>query len=770
MAGLNPTIGQPPARRAASTAVSLPRLVMSWEDWLTFAAVLVAFCSIAITIQRAEWVPNMPQLLPTTVAALTVGLVAARVRVNGLLIQPFALVIGAIVVVAAVQNYADGMTLQDRLGDFWTRMREWWAIVRAGDISNDRLPFVLLVHSVTFLAAYFGAWAIYRWHNPWIALVPGGFILLSTISFMDGKPAGPLVFFLLGALFIVARSHLQKSQARWREEGVEYPDFLSLNALNVTFLVSVALLVLAWQVPIAKQAGFATSLIENMSRPFEPLNDRALRLFHTIDGGRSGNHHTFGDSLPIRGDISLGSRPLFEVNSGEPGFLRATSYDEYTGVGWKSTNRDDQRVPAGTQLNDTHQARTSTIVRVTVLDKESTVLTSGTGVGTNLDSIVDTAGGNAGDVERITSRRGLRDGDTYNAVGSRSVATAQQLREAGTAYPAEIADRYLQLPSNLPDRVGEEARRVAGGGATPYDQALMTQAYLRTFPYDESVPEAPPGRDVVDWLLFDLRRGYFDFQATAMAVMMRELGVPARVAVGYYLDPASAEDTRYTVRKSHAYAWTEVYFPGYGWVEFNPTSNRPPGGAGGTGTLPEQTTPLPINPGAEDPFGNIDDLLGGIDLIGAGEGGVGGALGEAPTLTDGPPWLLIWTMTTVVAMVAVGAVAARVTWNWGLGGLEGRARLWARTHRLAKWAGFPGQPSETPREWSRRLGTAIHREDDALLLADAYQETRYGRPDLQRIDDDEAAKAYRGLRGALLAKITRWKGFGGRSSGEEGGE
>ena len=112
-----------------------------------------------------------------------------------------------------------------------------------------------------------------------------------------------------------------------------------------------------------------------------------------------------------------------------------------------------------------------------------------------------------------------------------------------------------------------------------------------TFPIDYDVSETPPGRDTVDYFLFDLQRGYFDYHASAMAVMLRTLGVPARVATGYVIDPLAqdgAENT-YELTQKHAYAWPEVYFPGIGWVEFSPTPtsrsspaarNAPPAGGG----------------------------------------------------------------------------------------------------------------------------------------------------------------------------------------------
>ena len=121
------------------------------------------------------------------------------------------------------------------------------------------------------------------------------------------------------------------------------------------------------------------------------------------------------------------------------------------------------------------------------------------------------------------------------------------------------------------------------------------------------------------------------------------------------------------------------------------------------------------------------------------------------------PWTLIWSLSGVLALVVAGYVAGRVTWNWGLSGVTGHARLWAKAQRLASWAGMGSRAAETPREWSRRIGTAVAKPAEAEHLAQAFEESRYGRPDLQRIDDEEAATSYKGLRGALMAAVMRRK-------------
>ncbi len=752
MAGLNPTIERSPVRSAGSIALNLPRIVMSWEDWLTFAVAVITFAAIGHSLDQANWVEGMPPFIPTVIAGLAIGMLTARIRLHAFAIHPFGLLAGSIVVALVAQAYADGPTLADRLADFRVRMVEWFHIVRAGDISNDNLPFVTLVQGTAWLAAYLAAWSIFRWQNAWLALLPGGFILLTNISFLKGQPTGAFVVFLFGAIILISRVHLQKHLARWRAEGVDYPEFISLSLIQLTVTVASVLVVIAWWLPLGNQARAAESIFDTLVRPLTSQSDQLVRLFHNIDSRRGANLHTFGNTLPIQGDVALGTRRLFEVNSAQAGLLRATSYEVYTGNGWKAAPRESARVDARELAVDArsaaYQARITAILRVKLLSSESTILTPGVPLAANLDTRVDTAPGQAADIERMRSRVALGPEDTYNSFGSISTATAAQLDAAGTAYPEWVTARYLQLPDTLPQSVREETRRIIAesGARTPYQQAKAIEAYLRTFPYDLTVPAPPPGRDAAEFLLFELKRGYFDYQSTAMCVMLRTAGIPCRIAVGYVLTPGSGEETLYTVRKSDAYSWVEVFFPAYGWVEFNPTSDRPEGGAGGLSQPLVPSDPF-VEPSLEDLFGpDYLDPTGGTNPV-------QDALAENPVINQRYSWLLLVIPLSILVLLAAAAVGLRIAWNWGLSGLDDRARLWAHTQRLAGWAGLGPRAPETPREWSRRLGRTIQREEPAERLGQAYEESRYARPDQHRVDDAEAVASYRTLRGALLGRL-----------------
>jgi transglutaminase-like putative cysteine protease len=129
----------------------------------------------------------------------------------------------------------------------------------------------------------------------------------------------------------------------------------------------------------------------------------------------------------------------------------------------------------------------------------------------------------------------------------------------------------LMLPP-ISERTADLAESIVRGAATDYDKAARLEHFLlASYPYDLNVGPLPPGRDAVDYFLFEQQAGYCSQFATAMAVMARHVGLPARVAAGYlpgYIDPMTGA---HVVRAGDAHAWVEIHFQRYGWVAFDPT-------------------------------------------------------------------------------------------------------------------------------------------------------------------------------------------------------
>jgi hypothetical protein len=139
-------------------------------------------------------------------------------------------------------------------------------------------------------------------------------------------------------------------------------------------------------------------------------------------------------------------------------------------------------------------------------------------------------------------------------------------------YTDHIADRYLSVHDSLPERVRSLEAEISANAHTAYDKAVAIETYLRQFPYDLNVVSPPPGRDVVDYFLFDAQRGYCDYYASSFVVLSRLAGVPARLAVGYAMGGYNPDRDCYEVTERDAHSWPEVYFPGHGWIPFEPTA------------------------------------------------------------------------------------------------------------------------------------------------------------------------------------------------------
>jgi len=162
----------------------------------------------------------------------------------------------------------------------------------------------------------------------------------------------------------------------------------------------------------------------------------------------------------------------------------------------------------------------------------------------------------------------------YEVVSATGRPPADELRATPTDYPPYIRDRYLQLP-RLDPRVAELARQATAGLTNPYDKAAALEGYLRTrYGYTLELP-ATPEDDPVAQFLFVRREGHCEYFAAALAVLLRTEGIPARLVNGFQTGEYNEVGENYIVRASDAHTWVEVYFPGVGWVEFDPTPPDP---------------------------------------------------------------------------------------------------------------------------------------------------------------------------------------------------
>ena len=342
---------------------------------------------------------------------------------------------------------------------------------------------------------------------------------------------------------------------------------------------------------------------------------------------------------------------------------------------------------------------------------------------------------------------------SYTMVSSVSVATNDELRAAGTDYDGFIKDHYLQLPPELPQRVRDLAERLTKNAETPLDKALIIQTYLigPNFVYSLKIDAPPPKADGVDHFLFETKTAYSAYFASSMAVMLRAVGVPTRMAAGYAPGEYDIEDATTVVRDSDRHGWVQVYFPRYGWIDFEPTAKiLSHERQFHTGRDPESTADRSgepgFRPGFEDFFQQfLEDELGPGDFAGS----------TNPGSRRSPIRLLI------PIAIAAGAIASiwliiQAIWSRGLSNAAPVERAYTKMSRLGTLAGIRRSSHQTPAEYAADIGHALPSTASAARrIAWAFANDRYGRRQLEEREQRELEQAWTRIRGSLLTRALK---------------
>jgi hypothetical protein len=291
-------------------------------------------------------------------------------------------------------------------------------------------------------------------------------------------------------------------------------------------------------------------------------------------------------SLPERHDqpLKLGSRPpikderiAFFVNSEAPVLRRVSVYNEYTGKSWELLPpQAPQRIPFPSDFanlapdvpsNGKQLLETYTIYSLL----SENVVAAATPVaieGVSSPLFVDAFG-------NVRGERPTHPNAVYSVTSLVVSPTADQLRQVRLQFPQYFADYYLRIPQ-LAYKVSSIAQEVAGNQPTVFDKVLTLQRYLEdNFTYTLRPPPFPTDQDFVTWFLTDAKAGYCEAFASALVVMARSLGIPARLATGFAPGEYNSSTRGYVVKGKDAHAWAEIYFgKEFGWLSFDPQAVR----------------------------------------------------------------------------------------------------------------------------------------------------------------------------------------------------
>ena len=390
-----------------------------------------------------------------------------------------------------------------------------------------------------------------------------------------------LFFFGLFALVLLVTLRQASLEISWRKNDVEFPRQIGERIYQRAMALGIGLLLLALLTQNVRSLDIAIAFAD--WGPVKQVEELLEQAFGSVNSDRGGetvfvgqafssilpNSYLLGDAPELYENVVMTARvDLLEPTEPRlPLHWRSATYDIYTGSGWARGEETVRKIPVGVQIAQPSLQSTMTISQTISWVEDNRSARYALGAPLFYEDNVTTYRNNLGDLNWVGGEL-----PKYTAVSQTSTATATELRIANLdEIDPNLIQRYTQLPNDLPSRVTELAQQIVAGYEAPYDQAKAIEQFVRQYPYSLDVSAPPEGRDVVDFFLFDLQSGYCDYYATSMVVLARSVGLPARMGIGY-ITHTPDEDGVQKIYEIDGHSWAEVYFDGYGWIAFEPTS------------------------------------------------------------------------------------------------------------------------------------------------------------------------------------------------------
>ena len=575
------------------TASSHPATQQSTvRGWVDFVLLLFMMVNLALSLDAANWSPGLGSLFIIATIAVIAGVLVAISDFGPVFSFIYSLITGSAAILYTLSRLAVGnVTGQARVYQIIERTLIWFQDILNGQPGSDTLVFVLLLAVLIWILSFNATWVYFRENRKWQAILPTGLAMLVNLYYAPVNLKAYFVLYLITAMLLLIRSTLAEREQRWYSEKIYFPFDIGFDVMRDGVLFVLFVVAISWVLPTALSDN-NQDVLTPFQDPWKQMQETWNRLFNTLNyGEESGGiapSVVFSINHPLGGSRSLTDAPVMDVTTTLNRYYQATVLDTYSSNAWSL--RNTVKIDLSPQGNSVPQFSARREIEQTVTMLQLTNVLMGAPmpiavsvpasakvipVGMTPEEALSTQNVGISELAFIISDKPIQPGQSFTITSSISFATESQLRSDSTVYPPDIRARYLQLPDTVPQRVFDLADDLAAGKDNPYDIAKAVEAYVRKIPYNDAISGPAPDQDAADYFLFEEKQGYCDYYATSMAVMLRHLGIPTRLAQGYATGDFQNDVRRYRLLEKDAHTWVEVYFPTYGWIQFEPTASEP---------------------------------------------------------------------------------------------------------------------------------------------------------------------------------------------------
>jgi len=455
---------------------------------------------------------------------------------------------------------------------------------------TDPILFLTVLAALIWIIGTLSAFLIIRKGVIWPALLPLGATLLVIGHFDQNliRNTRFLMTFIFFTLLVLGRMTFLRFQKQWLREGIGTPSDTHSDLSKTLIILAFVLLIIAWAVPVTpSQVTGYSRFWERVTETWDQFWDEIPDLITITRNPTRSSAGIFGDTLELGNGSPSSEDIVFTVNLETGGlrdyrnYWRARVYDTYENDDWSTKPGlvENYLFPENFNINYPNPnlgqiqryTFTSDANRMINLYAPGQPVWASRPVNALTQPISDTDQ----DLVALIADPAIGAEDKYQVESRVHIPTIIELRNASQDYP-EWLYRYLQLPDDFSEDVAALALDITEIYNNPYDKAAAITRYLRqNIEYSRTIPDRPNRVDPMEWFLFDTRTGFCNYYATAQVLMLRSLGIPARIGVGYAQGEFDSEIDSYVVRRLDSHAWPEVYFVDSGWVIFEPTTDQP---------------------------------------------------------------------------------------------------------------------------------------------------------------------------------------------------
>lgn len=483
-------------------------------------------------------------------------------------------------------------------GRLFTNFGEFFA----GRAVTDQFLILIFLCIPYWFASLYSGYQLTRYSHYLGSILPHGVLMFMVhiLHYTSRDYTWMFGIYLFLALLLLSRQNFLADQKKWVREHVQISSTSGVDISSTAMIVAGVMVVLAWGVPYVLPA-------TAQGREFWQKNvhewvsgESFDKLLASINKEKQPKPRTFQTEMALGVRTPQSDLVVFQVyvpnNADEyPRFYwRGQVFDYYEDGRWRITGQSEARRESTSgdfEIPDIGNRKRLGFTFDWFVDGQPILYTPSQPVWVNQNTILLYSGIPAEgesttlgseedpllDIMALRASPSLKAGDVYRAFSYAVNPIISELQTASENYPSWVTEKYLELPEDFSPRIRALAEEITAPYENPYDKSMAITEYLRQeITYSGSISFPNETVDQLEYFLFEEKRGFCNYYASTQVLMLRSIGIPARLAVGYAQGEANIQNSIYVVRERDLHAWPEVYFPEYGWVEFEPTGNQDP--------------------------------------------------------------------------------------------------------------------------------------------------------------------------------------------------